>query len=48
MDLRHHLLYLDSVLDLVSSTDDSADDARFRWNVEAVGCENRIISHAAR
>lgn len=35
MVLRHHLSYLDSVLDLVSSTDDSPDDARFRWNIEA-------------
>lgn len=31
---RHHLHYLDSVLDLVASTDHYPDDARFRWNVE--------------
>ncbi|MBJ7603203.1 MAG: hypothetical protein JF888_08465 [Candidatus Dormibacteraeota bacterium] len=31
---RHHLHYLDSVLDLVSSTDQYPDDSRFRWNVE--------------
>src|SRR5215210_4171612 len=33
--LQHHLQYLDSVLDLVSATDDWAEDAKFRWNVEA-------------
>lgn len=32
---RHHLQYLDSVLDLASATDGWADDAQFRWNVEA-------------
>ncbi len=31
---RHHLHYLDSVLDLVAGTDQYPDDARFRWNVE--------------
>ena len=29
------LLYLDSVLDLASATDDWPEDAKFRWNVEA-------------
>ncbi|MDQ3602670.1 MAG: hypothetical protein M3385_02265 [Actinomycetota bacterium] len=33
--LQHHLQYLDSVLDLVSATDDWPEDAKFRWNVEA-------------
>jgi hypothetical protein len=33
--LLHHLQYLDSVLDLVSATDDWPEDAKFRWNVEA-------------
>jgi hypothetical protein len=33
--LRHHLAYLDSVLDLVAATDEWPDSARFRWNVEA-------------
>jgi hypothetical protein len=33
--LRHHLAYLDSVLDLARQTDGWPDDARFRWNVEA-------------
>jgi Glycosyl hydrolases family 38 N-terminal domain len=32
---QHHLQYLDSVLDLVSATDDWPEDAKFRWNVEA-------------
>jgi hypothetical protein len=31
---RHHLHYLDSVLDLVAGTDEYPDHARFRWNVE--------------
>src|SRR5215207_1148196 len=33
--LQHHLQYLDSVLDLVSATDDWPENAKFRWNVEA-------------
>ena len=33
--LSHHRKYLDSVLDLVTRTDDWPDEARFRWNVEA-------------
>jgi hypothetical protein len=33
--LRHHLAYLDSVLDLAATTDEWPDQARFRWNVEA-------------
>src|SRR5215210_5371235 len=33
--LQHHLQYLDSVLDLVSATDDWPEAAMFRWNVEA-------------
>ena len=33
--LQHHLQYLDSVLDLVSATDDWPEAAKFRWNVEA-------------
>lgn len=33
--LRHHLAYLDAVLDLAARTDDWPDDAQFRWNVEA-------------
>lgn len=33
--LRHHLQYLDSVLDLCSATDNWSDDAKFRWNIEA-------------
>ena len=33
--LQHHLQYLDSILDLVSATDDWPEDAKFRWNVEA-------------
>lgn len=35
--LRHHLEYLDAVLDLVAATsgDGWDDDARFRWNVES-------------
>jgi hypothetical protein len=33
--VHHHLQYLDSVLDLASATDGWADDAQFRWNVEA-------------
>jgi hypothetical protein len=33
--LRHHLAYLDSVLDLAAATDEWPDPARFRWNVEA-------------
>src|SRR5215211_6023704 len=33
--LQHHLQYLDSVLDLVSATDDWPEDAKFRWNIEA-------------
>jgi Glycosyl hydrolases family 38 N-terminal domain/Glycosyl hydrolases family 38 C-terminal domain len=32
--LQHHLQYLDSVLDLVSATDDWPEAAQFRWNVE--------------
>ncbi|MFZ0215966.1 MAG: hypothetical protein WAM30_08500, partial [Candidatus Dormiibacterota bacterium] len=33
--LRHHLGYLDAVLDLATASDGHPDDARFRWNVEA-------------
>ncbi|MGH2819711.1 MAG: glycoside hydrolase family 38 C-terminal domain-containing protein, partial [Actinomycetota bacterium] len=32
---RHHRAYLDSVVDLVTATDDRPEEARFRWNVEA-------------
>ena len=32
--LDNQLQYLDSVLDLISQTDDWPDDAKFRWNVE--------------
>jgi hypothetical protein len=33
--LQHHMQYLDSVLDLVSATDDWPKAAKFRWNIEA-------------
>lgn len=33
--LRHHLAYLDAVLDFLDQTDDGPEPARFRWNVEA-------------
>jgi hypothetical protein len=33
--LRHHLEYLDSVLDLAAITDGWDDDARLRWTVES-------------
>ena len=33
--LSHHLSYLDSALDLAAATDEWAEPARFRWNVEA-------------
>jgi hypothetical protein len=34
--VRHHLTYLDRVLDLAALTDGWPDDARFRWNVETL------------
>ena len=34
--LRHHLAYLDRVLELALLTDDWPEDARFRWNVESL------------
>lgn len=33
--LRHHLTYLDSVLDLVDNSSSWPEPAQFRWNVEA-------------
>jgi Glycosyl hydrolases family 38 N-terminal domain len=33
--LNHHLVYLDSVLDLVDASNSWPDPAQFRWNVEA-------------
>jgi Glycosyl hydrolases family 38 N-terminal domain/Glycosyl hydrolases family 38 C-terminal domain len=33
--LRHHLVYLDSVLDLVENSSSWPEPAQFRWNVEA-------------
>ena len=33
--LRHHMTYLDSVLDLIAATDSWPEPATFRWTVEA-------------
>ncbi len=42
--VRHHLHYLDSVLDLVAATDRHPDDARFRWNVEGTWTLRRWLA----
>lgn len=42
--VRHHINYLDSVLDLIGNTDEYPEDARFRWNVEGTWTLKRWLA----